>query len=35
MRAIEKAERSRDPRAVEPGRWTVVMEPTAVANMVG
>jgi predicted Zn-dependent protease len=34
-RAIEKAERSRDPRAVEPGRWTVVMEPTAVANMVG
>jgi predicted Zn-dependent protease len=35
MRAIEKAERSRNPRAVEPGRWTVVMEPTAVANMVG
>jgi predicted Zn-dependent protease len=35
MRAVEKAERSRDPRAVEPGRWTVVMEPTAVANMVG
>lgn len=35
MRAISKAERSRDPRAVEPGRWTVVMEPTAVANMVG
>jgi predicted Zn-dependent protease len=35
MRAIQKAERSRDPRAVEPGRWTVVMEPTAVANMVG
>ena len=34
MRAIEKAERSRNPRAVEPGRWTVVMEPTAVANMV-
>jgi predicted Zn-dependent protease len=34
-RAIEKAERSRDPRAVEPGRWTVVMEPTAVGNMVG
>jgi predicted Zn-dependent protease len=35
MRAIQKAERSREPRAVEPGRWTVVMEPTAVANMVG
>jgi predicted Zn-dependent protease len=34
-RAIEKAERSREPRAVEPGRWTVVLEPTAVANMVG
>jgi predicted Zn-dependent protease len=33
MRAIEKAERSRSPRAVEAGRWTVVMEPTAVANM--
>jgi predicted Zn-dependent protease len=35
MRAIRKAELSREPRAVEPGRWTVVMEPTAVANMVG
>ncbi len=34
-RAIEKAERSRDPVAVEPGRWTVVLEPTAVANIVG
>jgi predicted Zn-dependent protease len=34
-RAIEKAEASRDPRAVEPGRWTVILEPTAVANMVG
>lgn len=33
-RAIEKAERSRNPRAVEPGRWTVVLEPTAVANLV-
>lgn len=33
-RAIEKAERSRNPRAVEPGHWTVVLEPTAVANMV-
>ena len=34
MRAIQKAERSRDPRAVEPGRWTVVLEPTAVGNLV-
>jgi predicted Zn-dependent protease len=35
QRAIEKAEGSRNPRAVEPGKWTVIMEPTAVANMVG
>lgn len=34
-RAIEKAQASRDPRDVEPGRWTVILEPTAVANMVG
>ena len=34
-RAIEKAEMSRNPRAVEPGRWTVVLEPTAVGNLVG
>lgn len=33
--AIEKSEASRDPRAVEPGRWTVILEPTAVGNMVG
>jgi predicted Zn-dependent protease len=33
-RAIDKAERSRDPQPVEPGRWTVILEPTAVANMV-
>jgi predicted Zn-dependent protease len=33
-RAIQKAEMSRDPRAVEPGNWTVILEPTAVANMV-
>jgi predicted Zn-dependent protease len=33
-RAIRKAEMSRDPRAVEPGEWTVILEPTAVANMV-
>jgi len=32
--ASEKAIQSREPRDVEPGRWTVVMEPTAVANMV-
>ncbi len=32
--AVEKALRSRNPRAVEPGRWTVVMEPTTVGNMV-
>jgi predicted Zn-dependent protease len=35
QRAIEKAELSRNPRAVEPGRWTVILEPTAVANLVG
>ncbi|HEV2146708.1 MAG TPA: TldD/PmbA family protein [Longimicrobiaceae bacterium] len=34
-RAIRKAELSRNPQAVEPGEWTVVLEPTAVANMVG
>ncbi|MEN8375996.1 MAG: TldD/PmbA family protein [Gemmatimonadota bacterium] len=33
-RAIEKAIRSRSPRAVEPGRWTVILEPTAVSNMI-
>ncbi|HUF66189.1 MAG TPA: TldD/PmbA family protein [Gemmatimonadaceae bacterium] len=32
--AIEKAIRSRDPAAIEPGRYTVVLEPTAVANLV-
>lgn len=32
-RAIEKAERSRRPQDVEPGRWTVILEPTAAANM--
>jgi predicted Zn-dependent protease len=32
--AAEKAFQSREPRDAEPGRWTVVMEPTAVANMV-
>lgn len=34
-RAIRKAEMSRNPRAVEPGEWTVILEPTAVANLVG
>src|SRR5690606_30653537 len=34
-RAIDKAIRSREPRAVEPGRWTVILEPTAVGNLVG
>ena len=33
-RAIQKAEMSRNPRAVEPGEWTVILEPTAVANLV-
>lgn len=33
--AAEKAEASRNPREVEPGRWTVILEPTAVASMVG
>ena len=33
-RAVEKAMRSQNPRAVEPGRWTVIMEPTTVGNMV-
>lgn len=33
-RAIEKAERSRNPVAVEPGRYTVILEPTAVGNLV-
>ena len=33
-RAMDKAERSREPREVEPGRWVTILEPTAVANMV-
>ena len=33
-RAIEKAKRSVNPVAIEPGRYTVVLEPTAVANLV-
>jgi len=34
-RAIEKARLSRDPTAVEPGRYTVILEPQAVADLVG
>ncbi|HEU0055307.1 MAG TPA: TldD/PmbA family protein [Longimicrobium sp.] len=33
-RAITKAEMSRNAKAVEPGEWTVILEPTAVANIV-
>jgi predicted Zn-dependent protease len=33
-RAIDKARASRNPVAVEPGRYTVVLEPTAVGNLV-
>ena len=33
-RAIQKARASRNPVAIEPGRYTVVFEPTAVANLV-
>ncbi|HEX2203226.1 MAG TPA: TldD/PmbA family protein [Longimicrobium sp.] len=34
QRAIRKAELSRNPKAVEPGKWTVILEPTAVSNIV-
>jgi predicted Zn-dependent protease len=34
-RAIDKARRSMNPVAIEPGRYTVILEPTAVANLVG
>ena len=33
-RAIEKARRSANPSPIEPGRYTVVLEPTAVGNLV-
>ena len=33
-RAIDKAQRSVNPVAVEPGRYTVILEPTAVGNLV-
>jgi predicted Zn-dependent protease len=32
--AIEKARRSRDPVAIDPGRYTVILEPQAVADLV-
>jgi predicted Zn-dependent protease len=33
-RAIDKARRSVNPVAVEPGRYTVILEPTAVGNLI-
>lgn len=33
-RAIDKARASREPRAVEPGRYTVILEPQAVGDLV-
>lgn len=33
--AIEKAEKSRNPVAIEPGRYTVILEPQAVGDLVG
>lgn len=33
-RAIDKALRSRNPVAIEPGRYTVILEPTAVGDLV-
>jgi predicted Zn-dependent protease len=34
VRAIEKAKMSQNPSAIEPGRYTVILEPTAVGNLV-
>lgn len=34
-RTIERARASRDPRAVEPGRYTVIFEPQASADLLG
>jgi PmbA protein len=34
-RASEKATASRRPKEVEPGRWTVILEPAAVLDLVG
>ena len=33
--AIEKAESSRNPVAIEPGRYTTILEPQAVGDLVG
>lgn len=33
-RAVDKAQRSVNPAAIEPGRYTVILEPTAVGNLV-
>jgi len=35
QRASEKAAASRHPKQVEPGRWTVILEPAAVLDLVG
>ncbi len=34
-RASQKCAASRNPREVEPGRWTVILEPSAVLDLVG
>jgi len=34
-RASQKASASRHPKEVEPGRWTVILEPSAVLDLVG
>lgn len=34
-RAVRKSEMSRNPQAIEPGRWTVILEPQAVGSIVG
>jgi predicted Zn-dependent protease len=34
-RAVDKAERSRNPQPIEPGRMTVILEPQAVGSLVG
>jgi predicted Zn-dependent protease len=33
--AAEKCAKSRHPREVEPGRWTVILEPSAVQDLIG
>lgn len=35
QRAVDKAERSQTPRALAPGRYTVILEPAAVAGLLG